>query len=491
MSDSDVYAITHAESAAQASPPGGQVGFTEGQEPPSKGAETGAEQHLRVTDKPALLQLQDLASADAMTPPHKPLGSMSRAVANSPPGDAYPSTGKSSADAQGPRPPALAQLRALAGVADSPQTLHQIGKSADELSNLASAPLSQWQFGNSGTAHAVWQADSTSRGHSATDPSEPVSAQSVLGFTGGVESAGRRAASPRWGPSEPPQPVHLEIKVLGKEGSSDRPSASRAGPKANSAPDSPPQPTIAEGKHAGASSFGFEAGYGTHAGVADASRQSQSTAAGMASKSSQSKAAGVPAAGSGKLQNAGTLTATASAKADTSSASLPVQAKAPGLASAAGSAAAISHQRLHPGAHVGQNAHPVGAAGQAELAEAAAQLEGSPWDPRQGPKLLESLSDFSSFNSSLSMLQQLAGKSAAGLATLGIGSSSSSSSSSQRALEKKKSDKGHLISSAPTAWWRRRPGSAKKNAAPQVGPSVLLGSWPASECVQGDCYWSL
>ena len=246
----------------------------------------------------------------------------------------------------------------------------------------------------------VWQADSMARGNSATDPREPVSAQS-----GGVESAGGRAASPRWGPSEPPQPVHLEIKVLGKEDSSDRPSASRAGPRADSAPDSPPQPTIAEEQYAGASSFGIEAGYGSHSGV---SCQSESTAAGMASKSSQSEAGGVPAAGSGKPQNAGTV-ATASAKADTSSASLPAQARAVESASAAGSAAAVSHQGLHPGVHVGQSAHPVGSAGQAELAEAAAQLQGSPWDPRQGPKLLESLSDFSSFNSSLSMLQQLAG----------------------------------------------------------------------------------
>lgn len=492
MSDSDVYAITHAESASQASPPGGYQGLVKEQGPPSKGAETGVEQPLRTTDKPALLQLQDLAGADAMTPQHKPLGSMSRAAANSPLGGAYPSTGKSSADAQGQRPPALAQLRALAGVADSPQMLHQIGKSADELSDLASAPLSQWQFGNTGTAHAVWQADSTPKGHSATGPSEPVSAQSVLGFTG-AESAGGRAASPSWGPSEPPQPVHLEIKVLGNGGSSDRPSASRAGPTADSAHDSPPDPTIAEEKHAGASSFGVEAGYGSHAGVADASRQSSSTAAGTAaaagltSKALQSEVAGVPAVGTGKPQNAGSI-ATASAKADTSSASAPAQAKAAGLASAgaaAGSAAANSHQGVHPGAHGGQNAHPVGSAGAVELAEAAGQLEGSPWDPRQGPKLLESLSDFSSFNSSLSMLQQLAGKSAAGLATLGIGSSSSSSSS-QRALEKKKSDKGHLISSAPTAWWRRRPGSAKKNAAPQVKSRVLLVCRPASEFVQGD-----
>lgn len=489
MSDSDVYAITHAESAAQASPPGGYQDLIQEHGPTSKGADTGAQQYLTGRDKPALLQLQDLASADAMTPQHKPLGSMSRAAADSPPGAAYPSTGKSSADAQAQRPPALAQLRALAGVADSPQTLHQIGKSADELSNLASAPLSQWQFGNSGTAHAVWQAGRTSRGHAATGPSEPVSTQSDFS---GAESAGGRAASPRWGPSEPPQPVHLEIKVLSKEGSSDRPSASRAGPRADSPHDSLREPTVLEEKYAGGSSFGVEAGYGNHAGVTLASCQSHSTAAGtaaaagMAGKPSHSATAGALAVGSGTSQDAGSV-ATALAKADASSASRPAQAKAAGLASAAGSAAAVGHQGFHPGAHVGQNAHPVGSAGAAELAEAAGQLEGSPWDPRQGPKLLESLSDFSSFNSSLSMLQQLAGKSAAGLATLGIGSTSSSSSSSHRALEKKKSDKGHLISSAPTAWWRRRPGSAKKNAAPQVKPRVLLVCQPASEFVQGDC----
>ena len=102
-------------------PPGGQVGLMKGQGPPNKGADTGAEQRLRVTDKPALLQLQDLASADAMTPPHKPLGSMTRPTANSPLGDAYPSSGKSSADGQTPRPPALAQLRALAGLQTAPR----------------------------------------------------------------------------------------------------------------------------------------------------------------------------------------------------------------------------------------------------------------------------------------------------------------------------------------------------------------------------------
>ena len=430
------------------------MGFPAGQGPPTKG---GAQQHARAAEKPALLQLQDLASADAITPQHKPLSSMSRAAANSPPKAATSSTGKSSADAQGQWPPALAQLRALAGVADSPQMLHQIGKSADELSDLASVPLSQWQFGKTGTAHAVWHADSTPTGQSASGNNQSVSAQSVLGFTG-AESSGGRAASPSWGPSEPPQPVHLEIKVLGDGDSPDRSPASRADYRAGSAHGSLGEQTLAE-KHIGIGSFGFEAGYGTHADVAVARGQLPSTAV------SAIAAAGV------------TSTAPLS-KAATSSTSMPMQStasrKAPHDA-----AASLSQQGVSPasGACV-HDAHPIGSVGADERVEAATQLAGSPWDPRQGPKLLESLSDFSSFNSSLSMLQQLAGRSAAGLATLGIGSSSSSSSS-QRALEKKKSDKGHLISSVPTAWWRRRPGSAKKNAATQVGTRSLQFSLKA------------
>lgn len=451
LSDSDVYAITHTESAAQASPTGGQVRPPTVQNPPTEGVDTGAAQHSTPTEKPGLLQLQDLASADAITPQQKPFGSKSRAAAISPLGDATSSTGKSSGDAQGQQPPALAQLRALAGVADSPQMLHQMGNYANELSVLASVPLAQWQFGNTGTAHAVWQADNTPTRQSATGISESVSAQSVLSFVG-AESAGGRAPSPSWGPSEPPQPVHLEIKVLGDGDSSDRSPASRTGSRADSVHDSPGEQSLAK-KHPGVGSFGFEAGYGTHAGVADGSRQLPSTA--------------LDATAAAGMTNKAPLSAVA-----TSSASMPVQTMASGLAStgaAASSAAPLDHHEMNP-ASVARvhGAYPVGSEGADELAEAAAQLAGSPWDPRQGPKLLESLSDFSSFNSSLSMLQQLAGKSAAGLATLGIGSSSSSSSS-QRALEKKKSDKGHLISSAPTAWWRRRPGLTKKNAATQVG----------------------
>ena len=411
----------------------------------------------------------------------------SRAAAISGPlGDAASSIGRT---AQGQQQPALAQLRALAGVADSPQMPHHIGKSASELTDLASVPLSQWQFGNTGTAHAVWQADSTPTkpspsGLSAVSGGDPGSAQSTPGFTGGTP-AGGRAASPSWGPSEPPQPIHLEIKVLGDGDHSDRsPAASRAGSKADSVHDSPGQQSPVK-KSAGAGSFGFEAGYGTHAGATNASHQSPSAASaaedaasagmhgGMTSKAPLSAATGISAGGGTDTDRNAEIGKT-SAQAATLSASMQAPATAFGLnlnGTDAGPAASLTHQGLNPvSGAVAHGVHPVGSAGADELAEAAAQMAGSPWDPRQGPKLLESLSDFSSFNSSLSMLQQLAGKSAAGLATLGIGSSSSSSS--QRTLEKKKSDKGHLISSAPTAWWRRRPGSAKKSAAPQVGSGL-------------------
>lgn len=523
LSDSDVYAITHAESAAQAKPPGESIGTLTEHRLPMWPHSTRPEQHLRGAQKPALLQLQDLANADAMTPQDKRPRSRLRAAADSPQGDASnsplwdaaSSTGRIAADAQSNRPPALAQLRALAGVADSPQTPHQIGKSANQLTDLASVPLSQWQFGNTGTAHAVWQPDNTPAMHPAAgagglSASESVNGQATPGYTG-AESSGGRAASPSWGPAEPPQPVHLEIKVLGDGDSSDRSPALRAASNADSLQE---DGSPAMRKSLGADSFGFEAGYASHSSAPSADHQSSSTAlaavaaaaatavaasgsagmhGGKTSKAPGSTAEGIFADDSDTGANG--KTGTGPIQATTFSASAPLQTTGPPpthstTAAAAASAASVTHQggpTLNPNPNPVSGAgalgrHPIGSAGADELAEAAAHMAGSPWDPRQGPKLLESLSDFSSFNSSLSMLQQLAGKSAAGLATLGIGSSSSSSS--QRVLEKKKSDKGHLISSAPTAWWRRRPGSAKKSPAPQVGPgssqSVCSTSCPLS-----------
>lgn len=394
---------------------------------------------------------------------------------NSPLGDAVSSSGRAAADAQGHRPPALAQLRALAGVADSPQTPHQIGKSANELTDLASVPLSQWQFGNTGTAHAVWQADSSPARQSTAGVGgrtirEPASVQATPGLTGAESARGGGVASPSWGPADPPQPVHLEIKVLGDGDSCDSSPASSVWPKADSVQGSRGRGPPAMAGSLVAGSFGFEAGYGGHSSSPNASHQSSDTAAaavlgsagmhgGKAIKALTFTAEGAFADGSdiGVKAPTDTTPLTASASASMQAAAIP--------------AAQVPRQggpSQHPVSEAGaQGLHSIGSAGADELAEAAAQMGGSPWDPRQGPKLLESLSDFSSFNSSLSMLQQLAGKSAAGLATLGIGSSSSS----QRALEKKKSDKGHLISSAPTPWWRRRPGSAKKSPAPQVGPT--------------------
>lgn len=522
LSDSDVFAITHAESAAQASPPEESMGALTEQRLTVGSHSTGPEQHLSVAQKPALLQLQDLANADAMTPQDRRPRSRVRAAADSPQGnashspqgaafnsplwDAVSSTGRTAADAQSHRPPALAQLRALAGVADSPQTPHQIGKSANQLTDLASVPLSQWQFGNTGTSHAVWQPDNTPAMHPAAGAgglsvSESVVGQAAPGLTG-AESSGGRAASPSWGPAEPPQPVHLEIKVLGDGDSSDRSPALRAASNAESVQED----VLGDGSPAmrrslGAASFGFEAGYASHPSAPNAGHQSSSTAAAASAAVAASGLAGMHVGKTNKAPESaaeGVLAddsetgvsgrnGTAPIQATTFPASAGVQTTGPPPTHSTDAAAAlVTHQgglnlnlNPYPNPVSGAGAlglHPIGSAGADELTEAAAHMAGSPWDPRQGPKLLESLSDFSSFNSSLSMLQQLAGKSAAGLATLGIGSSSSSSS--QRALEKKKSDKGHLISSAPTAWWRRRPGSAKKGPAPQVGTGSSKPSAP-------------
>ena len=465
LSDSDVFAVTHAESASKASRAANK---------PSRKAQPPEQ----ITHKPALLQLQDLAAADAITLSGKATPPSSSAVGSSPQAGVISSPDNARANAEGQQLPVLSQLRALAGVADSPQMASHMGKFASELTDLASVPLSQWQFGNNGTAHAVWQADSTPNrqpagSHTGFSGPDTASAHSSPGFAR-AESAGMRASSPTWGPSEPPEPVHLSITVVGDGDGSDKVPGFRAESQAGSVHSSLEKQSLNEDR---ISSFGLEAGYGAQPlGVREhmqgapviATAITPTTGEAALSTHSSMPMAGLPShaagdfTGPGDIAHLGIASHQTSLGADTDSASAALHGASLQDTDAPPPLSQRVQSRRESSSH---GLHPVGSAGADELAEAAAQMAGSPWDPQQGPKLLESLSDFSSFNSSLSMLQQLAGKSAAGLATLGI---ASPSSSSQRKLEKKKSDKGHLISSAPTPWWKRRPGSAKKSLAAQV-----------------------
>ncbi|KAA6425287.1 MAG: hypothetical protein FRX49_04781 [Trebouxia sp. A1-2] len=480
LSDSDVYAITHAESAAESVISG-------------KGACSAQPAALRGLDQmPALLQLQALADADAITPQGKQPHGLAGAVAGSP-----QLTRPAAISPQGQQLPGLSRLRALAGVTDSPQPPSQLKKTAGNLTDLAGVPLSQWQFGNSGTSHAVWQADSTppkqAGAHSTADrPSAWTSAQSESASAQHeslLSRAGSAASPTAWGPSEPPQPVTLEIRVLGDGDNSDTDlRSSKEGLLQSSTGEK--DTAHAESSGVGVSGFGFEAGFGSqHLGVAarDQPRTAAATKSAAVTEATWGKdpldstQAGVHAAGSfadGKVEG---------------------QAVHPGMSTRQQSAGISAYQAKQQPNSTGAGAFPdksttteaqrstvtdqsqlvnpakphrpqhVGSSGAADLTEAAAGMTGSPWDPKQGPKLIESLNDFSSFSGSFSMLQQLAGKSAAGVAHFGIGRLASSSS--PKSLEKKKSDKGHLISSAPLTWWQRhRPGSAKKRstaAAPQ------------------------
>ena len=522
LSDSDVYAITHSESATESGTPAK--------------ADSSAYTQENQGELPALLQLQALADADAITPQSKisqgatgaAAGSlharqppravksspqvMAKAAVSSPQGQSRSgllqlralagvadspqveqsfrtvvsthraSTSTTGSSPQGQQPPGLSQLRALAGVADSPQLPKQSRKTAADLIDVASVPLSQWQFGNNGTSHAVWQAGDTPAKQAVSDLRRS-NDQSASPQPTRAESAAIRAASPAaWGPSEPPKPVTLQIKVLGEFPSPDR---ALGNPMGGSLPSSitDRDATAVTGIRPGG--FGFEAGYGTKRhGITDGGQSGGTEAAASAAatvqelqngnqadtKTSIYQVAGIFAGRSGAMQ---TADPGVSARQHSMSGAGALYTVEPGSRSMTTAMYAehstaglqnrgVSHQGQPWDASGVHRLQGVGSAGADELAEAASGMSGSPWDPKQGPKLLESLSDFSSFTSSLSMLQQLAGKSAAGLANLGIGSSAS-----PKSQENKKSDKGHLISAAPTSWWRRRPGSAKKSHAPQ------------------------
>ena len=114
LRDSDVFAITHAEAAAES------THTAENRKPQS------VKSHSQL---PALSQLQALADNDAITPQGKQLKGSSRATANSPHAvgrSPSQTSGSSRAVTSGPQGqgtastsqavPALSQLRALAGI---------------------------------------------------------------------------------------------------------------------------------------------------------------------------------------------------------------------------------------------------------------------------------------------------------------------------------------------------------------------------------------
>jgi len=441
---------------------------------------------------PALLQLQALADADAITPQGKQQRGVAGAVAGSP-----QLTRPAATSPQGQQLPGLSRLRALAGVADSPQPPSQLKKTASNLTDLASVPLSQWQFGNSGTSHAVWQADSTppkqvGARSTADRPSAWTPAQSESASAQHeslLSRAGSAASPPAWGPSEPPKPVTLEIRVLGDGDNSDTGlRSSKEGLLQSSTGEK--DSVHAESSGVGVSGFGFEAGYGSqHLGVAagdqpwtaTATKSSTVTEATAGKGSSDGNQAGMRAAGSfadetreGQTVHPGMSTRQQSAGVSAyQTKHYPSSTGAGGFSDNSTTTVAqnrtVTHQSQPVDPAKPHGPQHVESAGAADLAEATAGMTGSPWDPKQGPKLIESLNDLSSFSGSFSMLQQLAGKSAAGVANFGIGRLASSSS--PKSLEKKKSDKGHLISSAPLTWWQRhRPGSAKKKSAAAAAP---------------------
>ena len=382
LSDSDIFAITHAEAADPC--------------PTQALAQPALVTELAVMRDVAQLRDSKRAVEAGLRKPatriqDKSLKALAQAAADSPAHKA---------------PSALQQLRALAGsAANSPATPMQPKTVAQGLKDVAGIPLSEWHSSAGRLASAT-----AAHVHTSRTPAR--SGDSLVSSTSA--GVGWRSPGANWGALTPPQPVNLNIKVLG-----DSPSA--------------------------------DALRGSD-GLYDLGSQIMTHSRGHQVKAGSDAPAGA--------LDAGTTTEALSADHTMGrhgQGSLPANHHEP----------ALDPQSV-PGA-----LHGVHSAGADELTAAMAGATGSPWDPQQGPKLLESLSDFSSFNSSLSMLQQLAGKSAAGLASLGLASSP---------LKKKSSDKGHLMpsASAPSAWWKPR------SKTPQRGFSLAAkGSGAAAGSTRG------
>ena len=242
-------------------------------------------------------------------------------------------------------------------------------KAANKLEQLASVPLTDWQSPAVKTASlAIHTADATSRD----------------GADVGSSAMNKGSPTFSWGPHmTPPQPVNLKINVFAdSHGSSQAELHGSKGDKLNH-----------EGRRGSSSYEGplLKAVEHLHNSTASATAggpskhhpgRTQTDAATALDQQPVPASEAAPDEQSRVTLPVPELSASEAAHNQHSSASLPAPSGLSGMHSS----------------------------GADELAAAVSGVAGSPWDPKQGPKLLESLSDFSSFNSSLNMLQQLAGK---------------------------------------------------------------------------------
>lgn len=290
------------------------------------------------------------------------------------------------------QPAALQQLRALAaGSASSPSApLHLNRQAAHQLEEVASVALTDWESPAAETA-------STGMGHSVAGARLEASKQG----SSHASAVNRGSPVPGWGGMSPQKPVNLNIKVFGggqditnKDDSHSSRSPShnlidRTAPATNGG-SGPWQQSNSNAVHRHTSVVS--------AGPAQLSRDRAD--AGVAIKSDSATGVLTQAAASvGLEQRSFSASAAASQQGSTG---FTASAALYNMHQSGASGHAVSHG---PAGLYGMHS-----SGADELAAAAAGAAGSPWDPKQGPKLLESLSDFSSFNSSLTMLQQLAGK---------------------------------------------------------------------------------
>lgn len=273
-------------------------------------------------------------------------------------------------------PPAgLQQLRALAGSqANSPAGHVQLDQeAAQRLGQLADTPLIDW---HSPAVPAAARSDAHAR-------------PNAVHADGTPEAASQGSPIPSWDDTTPLTPITLNINVLG-------------GPKDEHAASTDPHGSpVRQG-----------CSYNTPAPSLGGRDPSHLQSHAVATQEQQQSAhvapvlAELPAVtlDSGNVA----VNIAPAAAADTNKHMAPQN---PPSHSQPPNATVAEPVRMAPTATGPAALHGMQSSGADELAAAAAGTAGSPWDPQQGPRLLESLSDFSSFNSSLSMLQELAGKS--------------------------------------------------------------------------------
>lgn len=279
-------------------------------------------------------------------------------------------------NAHAEQPAGLQQLRALAGSqANSPAGHVQLDKeAAQKLGQLADTPLTDWQ---SPAALAASHPDAHARSNAVRADDTP-------------EAASKGSPTPSWDDTTPLTPITLNINVFGGKdehaGSTD--------------PHGSPGPQGGSYKTTASSLSGHDlSDQLSHAAALQHQQQSavhnppvQADLLAVTVEKDTLAVDKAPAAATHSKQHK----APQDAALHSQSPDAAVAESVTMVSTATGPAALYGMQ----------------SSGADELAAAAAAgTAGSPWDPQQGPRLLESLSDFSSFNSSLSMLQQLAGKS--------------------------------------------------------------------------------